>query len=182
MFIRRTLALLASAFLVSFGFSTAAFAHAELVGAMPAADEVVSTWPTQVVLTFNEDLLTTGEQPVNFLTVADSAGTQIDLLDSTVSGSSISVSLLGDTAPGAYFVNYRVISADGHVVEDSYEFVFDASELAEAVPINETEGEPVATPYTVEEESSSNLGLMLGLVTLGSFILLVSQFRKNRYK
>lgn len=159
-----------------------AVAHSELVSAIPSADEVVSNWPTQVILTFNEELLTTQEQQVNFLSVSDSSGAQLDLRNSAVSGSTISVSLPADVEPGSYFVNYRVVSADGHVIEDSYEFIFDLGAAESVEAINETEGEPIATPYTTEEESSSNLGLILGIVTLASFVLLIYQFRKNRYK
>lgn len=182
MFIRRFALAAISAVSIGFITVTPAIAHAELVSAIPAADEVVTSWPTQVILTFNEDLLTTDAQQVNFLSVSDSSGVQLDLMDSAVSGSSVSVSLPVDVEPGSYFVNYRVVSADSHVIEDSYEFIFDLGQTESIEPINETEGEPIATPYTSEEESSSNLGLILGLVTLASFVVLIYQFRKNRYK
>jgi uncharacterized membrane protein YkgB len=97
----------------------------------------------------------------------------------------VTVSLPEATEPGSYFVNYRVVSADGHVVEDSYEFIYEAVEEPVAISADQSDQEPEATPYVSNEEevqSSSNLGLILGLVTIASFILLVMQFRKNRYK
>ncbi len=177
--------LIASLVLSSYVLISPVFAHANLESSSPAADELVTTWPNEVVLKFNEDLITTGEQQVNFVSVTDAAGVQIDLMDSAASGNLVTVSLPEATEPGSYFVNYRVVSADGHVVEDSYEFIYDAVEEPVAISADQSDQEPEATPYVSNEEevqSSSNLGLILGLVTIASFILLVMQFRKNRYK
>lgn len=182
---RKLKVLLASFFLFSYVLISPVFAHADLESSSPAADELVTTWPKEVVLQFNEDLVTTQEQQVNFVSVTDAAGLQIDLMDSAVSGKLVTVSLPDATVSGSYFVNYRVVSADGHVIEDSYEFIYEAANEPVAISADETDQEPVATPYVTNEEegqSSSNLGLILGLVTIGSFILLVMQFRKNRYK
>lgn len=183
----RKLKLIASSLLLfSYLLISPAFAHADLESSSPAADELVTTWPAEVVLQFNEPLLTPDQQQVNFISVTDAAGAQIDLRDSAVSGNLVSVSLPTDVELGSYFVNYRVVSADGHVIEDSFEFIYESSDAPAAISADENDGEPVATPYEVtyeqEEQSSSNLGLILGIVTLASFVLLVVQFRKNRYK
>lgn len=154
-------------------------AHAELVGANPAADEVISIWPVEVVLTFNEELISTEDQQVNVITVTDSSGTQIDLQNSTIFGAIVSVGLPTEVTSGSYFVNYRVVSSDGHIVEDSYEFVYDGGDQTAEIT---TQEEPEATPYITQEQSSSNLGLILGIVTLASLVLIVYSFRKNRYK
>ncbi len=182
---RKLKILIASLFISGYVLISPVFAHADLESASPAADELVTTWPKEVVLQFNEDLITTQEQQVNFVSVTDVAGVQIDLMDSVVSGNLVTVSLPDATVSGSYFVNYRVVSADGHVVEDSYEFIFESADEPVTISADETDQEPVATPYVSTDEevqSSSNLGLILGLVTIGSFILLVMQFRKNRYK
>lgn len=162
-----------------FSYSSAS-AHAELTGASPAADEVISVWPVEVILTFNEELISTEDQQVNVITVTDSSGSQIDLQNSNISGNRVSVGLPTEVSSGSYFVNYRVVSSDGHIVEDSYEFVYDGGDQNAEITIQE---EPEATPYiTQEEESSSNLGLILGIVTLASFVLIAVSFRKNRNK
>lgn len=182
---RKLKVLIASLFLSNYILISPVFAHADLESSSPVADELVTTWPQQVVLRFNEELITTGEQQVNFVSVTDVAGGQIDLMDSAVSGNLVTVSLPDATVSGSYFVNYRVVSADGHVIEDSYEFIYEAANEPVAISADTTDQEPVATPYETNEEevqSSSNLGLILGLVTIASFILLVIQFRKNRYK
>lgn len=171
---------LVSLLLINFILPAPASAHSELESASPASNELVTSWPAEVTLSFNEPLLTTQSQQANALSVTDSTGTQIDLQDSAVTGNAIRVSLPGEAEPGSYFVNYRVVSADGHVIEDSYEFIFDGANQPEAIStINE---EPVLISENQESESSSNLGLVLVLVTLASFAVLVVQFRKNRYK
>lgn len=182
---RKLKILIASLFVSSYVLISPVFAHADLESSSPAADELVTTWPQEVVLQFNEELITAEQQQVNFVSVTDVAGVQIDLMDSAVSGNLVTVSLPDATVSGSYFVNYRVVSADGHVIEDSYEFIYEAADEPMVISADETDQEPVATPYVTNEEevqSSSNLGLILGLVTIASFILLVIQFRKNRYK
>lgn len=177
--------LIASIFISGYVVISPVFAHADLEAASPAADELVTTWPKEVVLQFNEPLITTDEQQVNLVSVTDVAGVQIDLMDSTVSGNLVKVSLPDATVSGSYFVNYRVVSADGHVVEDSYEFIYESANEPVTISADEADQEQIATPYVTPDEevqSSSNLGFILGLVTIGSFILLVLQFRKNRYK
>ena len=114
--------------LFSFLIAPAVSAHSDLVSASPAQNEIVTTWPEIVSLTFNENLLEATGQQVNFLTVTNAAGKQIDNQDSTLSGNVVTVSLPAQMPLGSYFVNYRVVSADGHVIEDSYEIIFDSGE------------------------------------------------------
>jgi copper resistance protein C len=164
--------------------SMPAMAHSDLVSASPRADEILTIWPNEVVLNFNEELLVTGQQQVNFVSVLDSSGKQIDNRDSKVAGSRVSVSLPSQLANGAYFVNYRVVSADGHIIEDSYEFGFEGEEIFEqpvtiSAPIED--GEVVPISADVEPETSP-WSLFIVLASVISFGVLIYQMRKNRIR
>jgi copper resistance protein C len=96
----------------------AASAHAARVSVDPAENAAVSTGPTHVSATFNEELQTTFAA----MTVV---GPDRNLWSSgqpQVQGAVVSVGVrpLGPT--GNYTVNYRVTSADGHVVSGSWSF------------------------------------------------------------
>ncbi|HWS96828.1 MAG TPA: copper resistance CopC family protein, partial [Candidatus Methylomirabilis sp.] len=62
------------------GGSAAALAHAQLVQARPAADSVVSSAPTEVILQFNESL----EGVFSSIRVRDASGQQVDKRDAHV--------------------------------------------------------------------------------------------------
>ncbi|MGO8962513.1 copper resistance CopC family protein [Mycobacterium sp.] len=96
----------------------AASAHAARVSADPADHAVVSTGPGRVSATFNEDLQTTFAA----MTVVGPDGNLWSVGAPQVHGTVVSVGVrpLGPT--GNYAVNYRVTSADGHVVSGSWSF------------------------------------------------------------
>ncbi len=110
-----------------------AFGHSSLVSSSPAKDAVLTEFPSEVSLTFNESLLEIGAENPNKVEVVNSMG---DVLSgaSKLSGPVISVPVQ-ITGNDEYQVSYRVVSADGHVIEGSYKFKVE-SEIATAVPIS----------------------------------------------
>jgi copper resistance protein C len=96
----------------------AASAHAARVSADPADNATVSTGPVRVSATFNEDLQTTFAA----MTVVGPDANLWSVGEPQVHGTVVSVGVrpLGPT--GSYTVNYRVTSADGHVVSGSWSF------------------------------------------------------------
>lgn len=124
-----------------------AIAHTELVSSDPAAGSLVESWPAEVTLTFNEDLMTLGEEKSNFLVLNNAVGDQISADDEVVTGSQIKVSLDPNTIKGPVLVYYRVVSADGHPVEGEYKFNFgtiaEGAETAEGVQNEEKSKYPI---------------------------------------
>ncbi len=118
-------------------------AHSSLVSATPAENVVLSEFPTEIVLEFNENLLQLGDANPNKVEVRNSMG---DLLSSAavVSGTKISAPLQ-ITGNDEYQVSYRVVSGDGHVIEDNYTFKVE-SEIATAMPISAPVEEPEGGP------------------------------------
>lgn len=96
----------------------AASAHAARVSADPADHAAVSTGPGQVSATFNEDLQTTFAA----MTVVGPDGNLWSADEPRVHGTVVSVGVRPLGPVGDYTVNYRVTSADGHVVAGSWSF------------------------------------------------------------
>ncbi|HVW80004.1 MAG TPA: copper resistance protein CopC [Mycobacteriales bacterium] len=108
-----------------FGFlivgAVPASAHAVLEHSSPAADAVVRTQPSFVVLTYDEAVVAASDalhvyddklQPVKVGTTTHPGG----------QGDSIETALPGGLANGTYTVTWRVTSADTHIVSGSFEF------------------------------------------------------------
>ena len=152
-----TLLLMASAFPVN--------AHSTLVSSNPAADSTVVDFPMEVTLTFNEELLKVGQENPNKVEVFDESGVLVSGA-SVLSGASIAAPV-GINGNGAYTVKYRVVSKDGHVVEDEYQFNVE-SPIAIATPIS--------APVEPAEEGPNLLIRIVVLAALGFGVFI--SFRK----
>jgi methionine-rich copper-binding protein CopC len=95
-----------------------ASAHAVRLATDPASDASVAGGPAQVSATFNEHLQT------NFaaMTVVGPDGNLWSTGQTEIKGAIASIALLPLGPKGRYTVNYRVTSADGHVVSGSWSF------------------------------------------------------------
>ncbi len=98
--------------------SAVANAHTVLVASDPAADAILTVAPAKVSATFNEDL-----QP-NFaaMTVVGPDGNLWSSGDADIHGTVAAVAVRPLGPSGRYTVNYRVTSADGHVVSGAWSF------------------------------------------------------------
>ncbi|ORB67203.1 copper resistance CopC family protein [Mycobacterium scrofulaceum] len=110
-----------------------AAAHAARVATDPADNAVLAAGPQRVSATFNEQLQTTFAA----MTVVGPDGNVWSTGDPTVRGAVVAVDLRPLGPAGAYTVNYRVPSADGHVVSGSWSFRL-------TVPGTGTPGPPAA--------------------------------------
>ena len=114
-------------------YALPAGAHSALVSSVPSADATVVDFPMEVTLTFNEEVLKVGQENPNKVEVFDESGVLVSGA-SVLSGASIAAPV-GINGNGAYTVKYRVVSKDGHVVEDEYQFNVE-SPIAIATPIS----------------------------------------------
>ncbi|MEU0340278.1 copper resistance protein CopC [Streptomyces bobili] len=96
-----------------------ASAHAALIGSDPAQGTVVDKAPTQVSLTFSEQVSTSADA----VRVLDPKGNRVDTGEpSAVGGTTYSVPLHSGLPDGTYTVTYQVVSADSHPVAGAYTF------------------------------------------------------------
>ncbi len=113
-------------------------AHAARVSADPADNASVSSGPARVSATFNEDLQTTFAA----MTVVGPDGNMWAVGDPQVHGTVVSTGLRPLGPAGSYTVNYRVTSADGHVVAGSWSFRLTAPGTGAPGPAAHASGDP----------------------------------------
>jgi methionine-rich copper-binding protein CopC len=107
--------LAATAFVAS---APPASAHARLVSISPSDGTTAATPPSQVVITFSEDLLATAVR----IEVKDAGGKTVTDGAPVVTGAVATQPLAGVLESGRYAVTYRVVSKDGHPVSGSTTF------------------------------------------------------------
>jgi hypothetical protein len=124
------------------------------VSADPADQASVNTGPARVSATFNEDLQTTFAA----MTVVGPDGNLWSTGEAQVHGPVVSIGVRPLGPAGNYTVNYRVTSADGHVVAGSWSFRLTAAGTG-------TPG-PAAQPADDSADDLPIWPFMLGAVVL----------------
>jgi hypothetical protein len=107
-----------------------ASAHSRLLSSSPADGATVPTSPTELVLTFNEDI-----NP-QFVTVrvTDGEGGDVVGAEAAVDGPRVTVPVAEPIAAGSYKITYRVVSADSHPISGSSTFTVAGDPLASPSP------------------------------------------------
>jgi copper resistance protein C len=97
-----------------------ASAHAYLVKSVPPGRATLFASPAKIQLWFNERL----EAHYSSASVTDPDGKRVDLDNAQVSSEDPKQLAVGikPLRPGKYTVKFRVLSVDGHVVEQSFPF------------------------------------------------------------
>lgn len=147
-------------------------AHSGLISSNPAANVEITEMPTEITLTFTEELMTIGDEAVNTISLQDPNGQQIILTNTKVEGAVLSSQLAqGNYISGGYTVSYKIVSADGHKLSGSYGFSLNA---------------PVAVSETsvVEDEKPSALPLpiviaLAALISVGGFLIYSKRRREE---
>ena len=100
-------------------------AHVELITSSPAAGANLPTAPTEVTITFDDEL----DPDLSSFTVANagSVGVGGGEVDLTVADRNVMTGPVTITEPGVYTVTYHVAGVDGHQLEGSFSFGFKAS-------------------------------------------------------
>jgi methionine-rich copper-binding protein CopC len=114
----RLAALVAGLLSIAIALAPAAAAHAARIASDPVEGSRVSSGPGQVSATFNEPL----QAEFDAMTVVGPDGNLWSAGDARVQGAVISVAVRPLGPAGRYTINYRVTSADGHVVTGSWWF------------------------------------------------------------
>ncbi|MFW5416129.1 copper resistance protein CopC [Nocardiopsis sp. CNT-189] len=119
---------LAAAGLLGLGGAPAALAHDTLLSSTPEAGAELDEAPEQIELTFSADIGDGG----NAVVVNDPSGKNHAVGEPAVDGPDATVELDELTEAGDYTVAYRMVSSDGHVVEDDFSFALTEDAVAGA--------------------------------------------------
>jgi len=151
-------------------------AHSSMIEQFPKGNETISDMPLEVKLSFDEELLDLGSG--NSVIVRNPEGTEITTGPTVLLSSKISRKLTASTLPGKYSVSYRVVSADGHVVEGTYQFTLRTkSESKSPTPTAVPSKSETALPQVITTDHVNHAeGFFLhhrDHIILGSLALLV---------
>ena len=168
----------ASAFLLlalTFAVAPIASAHTTLLSSVPASNAEVTEAPTSIELEFREDLIALGKGTK--VSVIAPSGKDIAMGSATIAKTQVSQPLNVDTTPGIYTVKFRVVAADGHVLEDSYAFTITAGQSASALaapimkPTSPTGNEEEAVEGSGEEQEG--FGRVVPVLVVGLVVLAI---------
>jgi methionine-rich copper-binding protein CopC len=97
-----------------------AFAHAHLQTSFPAADSVQATPPTEIDITFSEDVNLT----FTGVTLTGPDNNIVPLGDGMLMGGNamFMVPISGTLAPGKYTVDWHALATDGHKTTGTFSF------------------------------------------------------------
>lgn len=171
--------------LLTLGLAAPVSAHAALTGTDPEDGATVAEAPAEVSATFSEIL----DQASTEIAVTDPTGAILDVADPTYDGDTFMQPMLY-TTPGEYTVAFRVISEDGHRVDDAISFTVESIPEGLYAPGSEPTAEPSAeattVPATQEEtseatgaaaddaaEEDSNTGAALAAILLGLLVVVI---------
>lgn len=174
-----------------------ALAHDVLIASDPEDGATLETVPEEVLLTFNNSPAEGGGGSAIVVTGPDGE-TQYEDGELTFDGPNVSVDLAPLDEAGEYDISYRVVSSDGHPIQDTLTFTVTEEAITAAAPEEpvEEEEEPTETEQPAEEveespaaaeepaaESGSGTMLLLGgvatLAVIGLIVILVVRMRKR---
>lgn len=123
-------------------------AHATLISSDPAPGTALDASPTKVGATFSEDLQTAFAA----MTVVGPDGNLWSTGDVRVTGPVAEVDVRPLGPAGTYTANYRVTSADGHVISGSWSFDLTVTANGTPGPSVAPAPEPAAAPAVATDD------------------------------
>lgn len=149
-------------FLSITGPATLVSAHTSLISSNPTDGTTIETWPTNVTLTFGEDLQVISGKKINLVAVTNSMAEELSTGEVAVSGRTITVPVKENSTPGIVLVNYRVAAGDGHIVEG--EFTFTYKKNSEVTPSSSLTAHPHNTNNNLPIFATSTILIVAALL------------------
>jgi len=148
--VARFAALAVAALVVVPGVAAPASAHDSLLSTDPADGSTVETAPAAVVVTFTQEVIALGTE----VQVVGPAGQPMNDGPVAVLGTVVTQNLAADRPAGAYTVQWRATSSDGHPTTGGFTFAATAAvvPLIPPRPVGET---PTATPSATSSATPS---------------------------
>ncbi len=153
------------------GFAAPAAAHDKLLNSTPGADEVLTSAPTEVSLTFSAPLNPDATQ----LAVVDSETRSVVNGSPRIDGATVRQALKPGLPDGEYRVSYRVRSSDEHWVDGTRSFTVRAaaSPSESATPPKPPAGTQDESPEAESRESSDSDGISPWWIGAGAVVIVL---------
>lgn len=154
-----------------------ALAHDGLVGSSPAAAATVATAPGSVDLEFTGVPLPLG----TLVAVTGPDGAAVSDGPAEITGTTVVQQLTADLPAGAYSVDWRSTSSDGHSLSGTFDFTVTTGSAPAAAtadaPLPASDSRPVPAP---EEDGIAPVWLLSGAVVLVGFGAVVAARLRRR--
>jgi methionine-rich copper-binding protein CopC len=147
--------------------SSPADAHASLVSTSPKDGSRIATAPPSVELRFSEDV---GEA---FVAVTAPDGTKVKTSHAHISGPRVAADLAASDQRGPYTVAYRVVSADGHPVSDTFRFT---TTTGRAVTQKDA---PTSKPFVERHTTLLTVGIAVAVLLIGLILAPLARQRRQ---
>lgn len=170
-----------------------ALAHDVLTDSTPEDGETLDTAPEEVVLTFNNAPLETGDGNAISVTGPDEE-TTYETGDLAFDGNDVTTDLEPLDQAGDYTIGYRIVSSDGHPIQETLTFSVPEEAVADAASEEDAETDDAAAEGAedADEEdaeaaddedgiSGMTVGIIIAVavVALGAVILVAARVRKG---
>ena len=186
--ISRLIAGAAVALLAALGTVGAANAHDFLTGSSPENGASVKSSPKEITMTFSAELQQLSGTDSTVVALSQ-AGKKVATTAST-KGTTVTVVPDAELASGEYTLAVRVISSDGHPVEDAINFTVDAPASAapsatasESAPASPSADQPTVQPVQPVQDLGAGMNpvvwIIAGVVVLGGVIAVLVKFMRN---
>jgi methionine-rich copper-binding protein CopC len=141
----------------------AASAHVELISSSPKSGDNLDTAPTEVTVTFDDEL----DPDLSSFTVTGDNGDEVGSgeVDLTVADRNVMTGQVTINDPGVYTVTYKVAGIDGHEIDGTFSFGFNALQQIPE-PTGGEEGPDTAMPRPEPPLAELTGVLLLGLAAL----------------
>ena len=142
-----------------------ASAHVELVSSSPEAGDNVDSAPTEVVVTFDDEL----DPDHSSFTVADADGNEVGSgeVDLTAADRNVLRGEVTIADPGVYTVSYVVAGLDGHEIEGTFSFGFNTDEsIPDPTGGEHDDGPDTALPHRQPSPLPLAGALLIGLAAV----------------
>lgn len=141
----------------------AVMGHVELVSSSPKVGANLDTAPTEVTITFDDEL----NPEKSSLTVTDADGNEVGSgdVDLTVADRNVLTGAVSVSAPGVYTVSYTVAGIDGHEIDGTFSFGFNTIQQIPR-PSGSQKGPDTAMPRPEPPLVELAGGLLVALATL----------------
>jgi methionine-rich copper-binding protein CopC len=141
----------------------AVLGHVELISSSPESGDNLDAAPTDVTITFDDEL----DPDLSSFTVTDADGGDIGggEVDLTVADRNVMTGAVSIADPGIYTVAYMVAGIDGHAIDGTFSFGFNALQQIPE-PTGGEEAPDTAMPAPEPPLAQLCGGLLLGLAVL----------------
>lgn len=185
----RVIAVLALSLLAFASSISAANAHDQLIGSTPKDGATVKQAPEDITLEFSGVLqsLSGVDSTVVSLTLD---GEKIDT-EAQTKGTTVTVTPAQELANGEYQLAYRVVSSDGHPIENKIGFSIDAPQAEPTLVSSSEPAAPSETAGSADEEPGQNpvqelgssvspvIWVIIGVVILGGALGVLAKFMRQ---